>query len=522
MTKLPELVQPPKEIAGKKYYDPATKEWMVPRPVRKNTLDSLRLYNFKDDADNKIEWTWGQIEIIDCILNRSSPNGLKRVQILASTQYGKSMAVGAGLAIRASVFPEKWAVVAGTDEKAKIIMEYVIMFSTGNPIILSQLTPETSIEQLRMKKSASRLVFKKLGEVRVYSANATRVSETSKSLMGFGAPNVIEDESALVPDILQATVMRMLGGKADNFLAKIGNPFHRNHFLRTWKNGKYYRVFIDYNRARDEGRYSDDFIEEMRAEALFEILYGCLFSSGEDMDAKGWLPLLTEDEIRRAFVKEIYFFGERRLGGDVAGGGRNYSTMALRSSNALKLVYKKDESDTMLYAGNVLLFKSRLAVADNCIFIDKVGIGRGAYDRLHEQRQAIVGINAGSTPSDNKRYFNLRAEMYWRFREWILKGGKIVENNDWFQLNEIKYKVSDSNGKIQIMSKQEMLKNGIDSPDVADAGSLTFSRVDAVITTGPQTHTESVSMGSLDPFAKKRDTGVVQVVNQESLDPYAR
>lgn len=517
------MVQPPKEIAGKKYWDPAIKEWMIPRPVRKNTIDSLLVYNFKDDTGTVIPWTWGQIEIIDCIVNRSSPNGLKRIQIIASTQYGKSLAVACGVTIRASSDAEKWAIVAGTDEKAKIIMEYVIMLSTNNPIVISQLVPETTIEALRMKKSTDRLVYKNLGEVRVYSANATRVSETSKALMGFGSPNVIEDESSLVPDILQATVMRMLGGKADNFLVKIGNPFHRNHFLRTWTNGMYYRIFIDYHRALDEGRYSESFINEMQSEALFDVLYECLFPSGEEMDTAGWLPLVTEEEIKRAFVKEIYFFGFRRLGGDVAGGGRNYSTMALRSSNALKLVYKKDEPDTMLYAGNVLLFARRLAVKDEDISIDKVGIGKGAYDRLHEQRGKIIGINAGAEPMDKERYFNLRAEMYWRFREWILKGGKIVENNDWFQLCQIRYKVSDSRGKIQIMSKQEMLKNGIDSPDVADAGSLTFAKVDAMVEeTQPTAHPETIKQGSLDPFAKKRDTGSSEVVSQSALDPYSR
>jgi hypothetical protein len=41
------------------------------------------------------------------------------------------------------------------------------------------------------------------------------------------------------------------------------------------------------------------------------------------------------------------------------------------------------------------------------------------------------------------------------------------------QLAEIRYK-PDSSGKLKIMSKEEMLKRGIKSPDVADALSLTF------------------------------------------------
>jgi len=68
--------------------------------------------------------------------------------------------------------------------------------------------------------------------------------------------------------------------------------------------------------------------------------------------------------------------------------------------------------------------------------------------------------------------------MYWRAREWILRGGKLEKDDDWKQLTKIKYKIADSSGRIKIMSKEEMLKEGVDSPDVADAFALTFARSD--------------------------------------------
>ncbi|MBM3253097.1 MAG: hypothetical protein FJZ16_02440, partial [Candidatus Omnitrophica bacterium] len=260
--------------------------------IRDNTIEALKRFQFQEDNGEKIQWAQGQLEIIDCIFNRSSPDGLKRVQVIAATQYGKSIAVGAGIVMRATAFPENWAVVAGTKEKARIIMDYVIMFSLNNPIVRSQLSPDIPIERLRMKRAQDRLTYKSKGEVRVYSADANKITETSTSLMGFGAPNVVGDESALIPDILQATVMRMLGGKEDNFLMKVGNPFHRNHFLRTWEGGRYYRIFIDYLRGIKEGRFTEGFINEMAEEALFDILYECKFPEEGRMDEKGWLPLL--------------------------------------------------------------------------------------------------------------------------------------------------------------------------------------------------------------------------------------
>lgn len=483
------------------YIDPNTKEALPIFIPRQKTLELLNFYRFEDDAGEIINWTPAQIEIIDCILHRSAPDAKKRIQIIACTQYGKSLAVAAGTVIRASIMPEKWAIVAGTTEKAQIIMEYVIMLTLNNGIVRRQLDPATPLDRLRMKRSTNRLVFKRKGEVRVYSAEAKIVFETSKSLMGFGAPNVIEDEAALIGDVLQATVMRMLGGTQDNFLIKIGNPFNRGHFLKTWKSGNYYRIFIDYQRALAEGRYSQAFIDEMMQEALFDILYQCLFPGEESMTLRGWLPLLTEEEVERAFVDEDEPFGGSRLGNDVAGGGRNYSVIVQRAYNLAKKIYKDREPDTMIFTGIIMQKKKDLLVRGEDIFIDKVGIGKGCYDRARELNRKINGVSGGAEPLEKTRYANLRAEMYWRCREWILRGGKLLKDDDWYELNKIKYKIADSSGKIRIMSKEEMLKEGIDSPDVADSLAMTFATPDIPPSQRDQVPTES-SAPETDPYSQ--------------------
>lgn len=480
------------------YHDPNTDTDFMPEAPRRSTMASLAFYKFTEDTGREIEWTPGQLEIIDSIINRSSQDGLQRVEIIAATQYGKSLAVAAGIAIRASLYPERWAIVAGTTEKARIIMEYVIMLSLNNEILREQLDPATPMDRLRMKRSADHLSFRRKGEVRVYSADASRVTETSKSLMGFGSPNVVEDEAALVPDVLQATVMRMVGGHQDNFIMKIGNPFNRGHFYRSWVGEKYHRIFIDYKRGIAEGRFTNEFIEEMRSEAMFDIFYTCLFPDADSIDMKGWIPLLTEKELERAFIDDDVPFGESRLGCDVAGGGRNFSVIVHRTYNLARKMYKKNESDTMLFTGNILHFAGSMGVKSENIFVDKVGIGKGAFDRLREQRSAIVGVGGADEPTDN-RFLNVRAEMYWRCKEWIIRGGKLLRDPDWYQLLKMKYKVADSSGRIKMMSKEEMLREGIDSPDVADAFAMTFVRSE--------------------PAYDNRTTAA-GVIQPRSLDPY--
>lgn len=97
----------------------------------------------------------------------------------------------------------------------------------------------------------------------------------------------------------------MLGdNSADNFLVKIGNPFKRNHFLKSYQSDRYYKIEIDYLRGMQEGRLTEDFIEEMREQPNFDIFYECKFPAADAIDDKGWVPLLTEDDVRRAFVTE--------------------------------------------------------------------------------------------------------------------------------------------------------------------------------------------------------------------------
>src|SRR3990172_1959886 len=108
------------------YYDPNTNTDFNVFPPRASTTAVLKLYDFKDNSGNTLIWTPGQLEIIDCILNRSSPNALQRVEVIASTQYGKSIAVAAGITIRGSSHPEPCAIVAGGKEKGRVIMGDVV------------------------------------------------------------------------------------------------------------------------------------------------------------------------------------------------------------------------------------------------------------------------------------------------------------------------------------------------------------------------------------------------------------
>lgn len=436
---------------------------------------------YKNESGQPFEMTDGQAEIFCTIFSKKHT----RNHICTFTRYGKSEVISMAVLTRVSTFPEKWAIVAGNKEKAGIIMADIIKHIFDNDYIKQRFVigKGESEENIRRYKNKDRINFRLddglLGEVFITSAEAA---------MGLGAPNVVEDEAALVSDNYHSYVMRMLGDMPENFLCKIGNPFDSGHFRASDEDPKYNKIIIDWQQGIREGRLTQDFIDEMRKQPNFGVLYDCKFPPRDQMDDQGWVPLLIKDDIDRAMVDEetVKGFGINRLGVDVAGGGRNFSVMVNRWTNVAKTTYKTHEPDTMTLAERVLSNKELNHLDPNDIYTDKVGIGRGMYDMLHRLIPGVQGINAGESPindQDKEVYSNLRAQMYWKCREWILAGGKLERSDDWYQFTKVYYRTvieGSRRGKIQMMPKEEMLRRGIESPDVADALAMTFINPDVI------------------------------------------
>jgi len=286
---------------------------------------------------------------------------------------------------------------------------------------------------------------------------------------------VIQDESCLIPDPIEATVFRMIAGKGeDAFYCKIGNPFYRNHFMRSFRDEKYHKIFIDYQQGIKEGRYSQEFIDEARTKPYFDVLFECKFPKADAIDASGYSTLIGEDFLYSRMRESVPMLGELRWACDVAGEGSNYSVIVERGRNGARILYKENNPDTMNFVGIIADMYRKAEVKPQRIYIDKVGIGKPVFDRLREFPEIsarIYGVMAGEAPQDQISFFNRRAEMFWREKEWLSAGE--LEGKDWLDLLDVKYKIQ-SDRKVKIKSKDEMLKDGIVSPDVADALSFTF------------------------------------------------
>lgn len=389
-----------------------------------------------------------------------------------------------GIIMRSQTFHEPFAILTGSEPKSQIIMQKVLEHSFDHEMFYRQLELDADepLDRLRRSRNRKHITWKGGGGVQTFTADARNRRRVKESLTGFGSKNIAEDEASLIPDDLQAMVLRMLGGhKDDSYLLKIGNPFYRNHFLRSWNSSRYRKVFIDYHQALREGRYGEDFIEEMRQEPFFSILYECKFPEDNEVDTEGWRRIILDDQLQNTFdiYKDKVPFGVPVLGVDVGGGG-DETTFVVKFDNLAFVASTNKSKDSM---ANVAIIRDlHEQYHFKYIIIDDTGVGHGLSDRLIELGFPVIKFIAGASATDRTRFANAKSEAYWHATMWLTDRndpGAIQYHDRLMEWQHIRYK-EDSSSRLIIEPKERMAERGIRSPDVVEAFILCFAGVNYV------------------------------------------
>lgn len=458
--------------------------------------DLLALYDFAsmfrvegDTGDKKI--TEGQLHIFGAIILRHH----NRVEIICSTQYGKSLWVALAAIILTCLLGKVAVIVAPSKDKAKIIMRYYIEHLGDNPLFFTKLEKNSRLEKLRMEENKERIMLNNGGGIFVVSTDEKNSKKSLEAAMGQGAEIVIGDEFCLVSDNTEATIFRMIAGKGeDATYVKIGNPFYsappNSHFLRTWLQvNTYHRIFIDYRQALKEGRYFQEFINEAKSKPLFDILFECLFPDLSVMDKDGYRLLVLPEQVKFGVTPEILKAAmakakeeqggvlkiRPKLGGDIGGGG-DWNVFVVRWNRMACVVRQSKTNDTMTNVTAVQELMAEFGIAAEDVNLDDIGIGRGVSDRLKELGIAINPVNVGEPAVFNPDSFaNLKAELCWEARKWAMADDARVDKRDeWVQLTWLKYKTL-SDRKVQMEPKADLKARTGASPDFAEAFYLTFA-----------------------------------------------
>lgn len=196
--------------------------------------------------------------------------------------------------------------------------------------------------------------------------------------------------------------------------------------------------------------------------------------------------LIGPDEVnaamRRHLSEDKYSFVQRRLGVDVARFGGDRTVIFQRQGLAAFKPIEMRDARTNEIGDRVISLKNQWQ-SDQEFIDDTGGYGGGVVDYMMLNGYNPVPVNFSSRPTDS-RYFNKRAEIWFRMVEWIKKGGCLPNIPELVkELCTPTYTFQ--NGKLQLESKDQIKDRLGSSPDFADALALTFTQPDS-----PRRHNE--------------------------------
>ncbi len=424
---------------------------IIKKILREKRVDVLAKYLFD------VELPQGQQDIVKSIVFPDH----NRVCISAMTRYGKSFGVSVGVCINIYLKNnKKHLLIAPTNDQAKVIRSEIAKLIVNSPQ-LQQLIDERggkTGQRLRKEVSKKKITFKNGCEIRTLSA-----AGDAKRLMGFGGDVIIMDESVLIDEeVYNKRIFRMLGDNPGSKLIELSNPWHdKNHFGKHWKSERFHNIRIDYKQAIEEGRVTEEFIQEAKENNTkneFKVLYEAEFP--EDTED----TLIKWNWIEEAIDKKLDFDGKIEYGLDVAREGNDLTVLKkiLKGDEYVKELdtWSWQQQKTMQTVGKV-----RNIVGDSdLIKVDEIGVGGGVVDRMEELGMNVKGVKVSQSPDQEKhRFSNKKAQYYFDLRS-LLEEGRISLTEHDTTINELDSIRTDftSTGKLKIIDPNK-------SPDFSDA-----------------------------------------------------
>jgi hypothetical protein len=323
-----------------------------------------------------------------------------------------------------------------------------------------------------------------------FAVARTARSEKPEALQGFHGDNllfIIEEASGVAEEVF--TVVRGALTDDRNRCVMTSNPtrtsgfFYNSHSL--WEGdpwtcltfngedspivGERYILEIATEYGEDSDMYRIRVLGEFPVESDFTLI------------PKEWVMAAFKRKV--SHVKRLTDKSFDAAGVDVARYGENKTVFVLVKGVTVVGIKQYPKQSTMKTAAQVVALCK--AVEPNNIKVDEVGVGAGVVDRVHEQGYSITGVEVGRAAIEKDKFANLRAEYFWQLRKRFEDGDislypltKTLTKPDMVkfveQICSIRYEHNPS-GKIAIWSKEKMRRDGLKSPDLADALMLAFA-----------------------------------------------
>ena len=310
------------------------------------------------------------------------------------------------------------------------------------------------------------------GRKMVFTGLETINEESIKSSEGFNYAWVEEAqylrESSL--DKLIPTIIRNKNPKVFFTL----NPQYEHDAVYSKFIAKNYKDTLRIKVNYKDNPYNNEQIfveaEECKADNIKKYNHIWLGECEGESPAQFFNNELIQDAMSRKGVSSDY--SPLIIGCDNARMGDDCTVISMRHGSIFKIleIIKKND-DSGIIARKLSNYEDQYKA--DAVFVD-AGYGDGVIDfgKTLNKRWTMVYFGGKSS---RESLFNKRVEMYTKLKEWLQEGGALP--NDPVlkaELKTIEYKPT-YDGKIKLVSKDEMKKRGNKSPDIADSLALTFA-----------------------------------------------
>ncbi|WP_052409534.1 DEAD/DEAH box helicase family protein [Paraburkholderia oxyphila] len=338
--------------------------------------------------------------------------------------------------------------------------------------------PDVLLQMAEIKND--RIEFRPAPDESFVSLRTSR-KESPEALQGIHSEHVllIADEASGVDEAVYLAAQGSMSGEHATTIL-LGNPTRSTGYFYDSHTILAHEWFTLRVSCLDSIRVSKEFAREVAAR------------HGEDSNeyrirVLGEFPLADDDTvipmhlIESAMYRDIESPPDTKpvWGVDVARFGSDRTALCIRHGNEVREeITWWAGLDTMQTVGRIK------ALYDKCTFeqrpveilVDVIGVGGGVVDRGREMGLPIRGINVSESPAMGDKYVNLRAELWFKAKEWFEERGCKLPDDKALksELAGVRYTYQ-SSGKIKIESKDEMKRRGVRSPDLADAFILTFA-----------------------------------------------
>jgi len=310
-----------------------------------------------------------------------------------------------------------------------------------------------------------------------YARARTSRKDKPEALAGLHADNLglFVDEASGVDEVIYKTAHGSLTNK-NTLVLLISNPtrnlgyFYDSHNNKAEKDRWQRLQFSSLESPIVDSSYID-LIRTKYGEGSTEwrIRVVGRFPLEDGIDEKGYVQLIPSYTV----ISEADYIGRKKLGVDPSGMGNNKTVFVMRDKFKAEVYASYKKSTPMQIAEQVATILLKEGIEDEDCTIDIFGVGAETYQILATMGHDVMGVNVDMDADDKDIFMNKRAEAAWRVKEWLHKGADLVDNEGWEDIKTPRYK-RNVRGKIQLMPKVEMAKEGLKSPDHFDALMLTF------------------------------------------------